>query len=330
MVSDGGLILQATTNRRFVKPTVMHPHDCGFRFMARRDFFSRMAIGASALSASSWLGTRLSALEPFRRTGSARLLLSLAAYSFRDQLLGNKLDLFQFIDFCAQHGCVGAELTSYYFPKDSDDAFLARVKRHAFLRGVVISGTAVGNSFTHEKGPKRDEQMQLVKTWVDRAALLGAPHIRVFAGAAPKEMAPEIARKNCIEALEEAGEYAGKKGVWLGVENHGGIVAEARQLVGIIQAVQSKWVGVNLDTGNFHTEDPYADLATVAPYAVNVQFKGEIKPRNGVLAKTDIPRVAKILKEANYQGFVALEYESKPDPFEAVPALLAEMKAAFA
>jgi len=296
---------------------------------SRRRFLDRLAWGTSAVAMAPALRGALNAVEPFQRQGPARLLLSLAAYSFRDQLQAGQLNLFQFLDFCAAHGCVGAELTSYYFPKEVDVAFLLRVKAHAFLRGIVISGTAVGNTFTHGPGAKRDEEMRLVKQWVDYAAILGAPHIRVFAGSVPQGLKADEAKRNCIAALEEAGDYAGRKGIWLGVENHGGIVAEAKDLVEMVRATRSPWVGVNLDTGNFHTADPYADLARVAPYAVNVQLKGELRARGGKAERTDLSRVARILRDARYQGFVALEYESREDPFQAVPRWLAEMKTAF-
>jgi sugar phosphate isomerase/epimerase len=273
------------------------------------------------------------AIEPIKRPGKARLPLSLAAYSFRDQLQhkdpAKRISLFQFIDYCADQGIEGAELTSYYFPPGTDEAFLLQVKRHAFLRAVAVSGTAIGNNYCLPKGEKRDAQIALTRRWVDYAAILGAPHIRVFAGTKGNLEAAE-AKTLTIEALEECGEYAGKKGVFLGLENHGGIVAEADQMLDIIRAVKSPWVGINLDTGNFHTADPYGDLARCAPYAVNVQIKVEIQARGGKKEFSDLTRIARILREANYQGYVALEYEAAEDPWQAVPSWLGKMRAALA
>ena len=278
------------------------------------------------------------AVEPFARKGGPRLRLSLAAYSFRDFFTeGPKakenipaekaLTMEKFLDLCAQWGCDGAELTSYWFPKDVTDERLIAIRRHAHLCGVSISGTAVGNTFTHAPGPERDRQVADVKQWIDHAALLGAPHIRVFAGVMQKGSTPEEARKACIEQLEECGAYAGKRGIFLGVENHGGIVAEPEALLEIIRAVKSPWVGINLDTGNFQTDDPYADLAKIAPYAVNVQIKSEIKRRGAKEPeKADFAKLAGILNAANYQGWVALEFEEKTDPWERVPALLAQLR----
>jgi sugar phosphate isomerase/epimerase len=137
----------------------------------------------------------------------------------------------------------------------------------------------------------------------------------------------EEARKLCISALDECADYAGRKGIFLGLENHGGIVAEPQGLLEIVKAVKSPWLGVNLDTGNFQTDDPYADLALCAPYAVNVQVKVEIRRRGQPKNEpADLARVVKLLRAANYQGYLALEYEAAEDPLKAVPRWLKELK----
>ena len=287
--------------------------------------------------ATSLLAPLAQAVEPFQRS-APRLRLGLAAYSFRDYMLHSTskqeaaegertLTMEKFIDHCAEWGVDGAELTSYYFPKDVTNEQLLAIRRQAHLRGVSISGTSVGNTFTSPKGPERDKQVASVKEWIDKAALLGAPHIRVFAGSVPKGGTLEQAKKDCIEQLEECAEYAGKRGIFLGIENHHGIVAEAADLIDIIKAVKSPWVGINLDSGNFHTDDPYADLAKCAPYAVNVQIKTEIQLRNAKeKTPADLEKIVGILKAANYQGWVTLEFEEKANPWQAVPIALAKLR----
>lgn len=311
--------------------------------LSRRAFFSEAARATLGLAALGSLAvTTARGIEPFQRRGGPRMRLSLAAYSFRQYFKTTTkasgarregrplITLEDFIEYCAEQGCDAAELTSYYFPPDFGTDYLLRLKRLAFLRGIEISGSAVGNNFVLPKGPERDAQITMVKTWVDHCAVLGAPHIRVFAGpAGTMELA--AAKKLCIEALEECGEYAGRKGVFLGLENHHGIVTDPADLLDIIRTVRSPWVGINLDTGNFHTDDPYADLARCAPYAVNVQYKSQIQ-RRGRKEKepADLARVIRILREANYQGYVALEYEAPEDPWDAVPPLLKQLRAALA
>jgi sugar phosphate isomerase/epimerase len=304
--------------------------------ITRRQFLGTAAIGATLAPTFTF------AVEPFRRPGPPRLRLSLAAYSFREYFrdashnrereveASKKIDLFQFVDFCAAQGCEGAELTSYYFPPNADNEFLLKLKRHAIMRGVSVSGTAVGNTFTHPQGKEREREIAVVKKWINHAAVMGAPHIRIFAGSAPRGINQHEAKKFCIEAIEECGKAAAEKGVFMGIENHGGIVAEPKELLDIIQTVKSPWVGINLDTGNFHTDDPYRDLELCAPYAVNVQIKSEVRRRRGGMERADLPRMIGILRKANYQGFVALEYEAQPDPWQEVPKLLKELRALMA
>jgi sugar phosphate isomerase/epimerase len=301
---------------------------------SRRDFLTRTAVGSLGLAAFSSFG-----IEPFERPGKPRLRLSMAAYSFREYFkvanhkrektapADKQIDLFQFIDYAADHGCDGVELTSYYFPADCTAEFVAKVRRHAFVRGLSVSGTSIGNTFTHPAGPERDKNVALLKKWVDHAAILGAPHIRVFAGEAPKGAGYDEARKNCLATLAECCDYAGQHGIVLGIENHGGIVAKPDQLLSIVREVKSPWLGINLDTANFHTEDPYADFTRCVPFAVNVQVKDEIRRAGQTKSEpADLKRYFQILRDGNYQGWVALEYESATDPFVAVPPLLKQMK----
>lgn len=306
--------------------------------ISRREFLTLSSMAGVGLLA----GRNALAIEPFKRAGKPRLQLSLAAYSFRNYFkdashkrdatddVAKQIDMFQFVDFCAEHGCEGAELTSYYFPKELTEDYLLRVRRHAFLRGIAISGSAVGNNFAFPPGEERDKQIADTKKWIDYAAVLGAPHIRIFAGKA-KGISDAESRKMCISAIEECCDYAGKKGIFLGLENHGGIVAEPDGMLEIVHAVKSPWFGVNLDTGNFQTEDPYADLVKCAPYAVNVQLKAAMRRKGSKTDEpADLPRLVKILRDANYQGYVALEYEAKEDPWTAVPRVLKQMKELFA
>lgn len=288
---------------------------------------NRRTILISTLGALGY-HTIAGAIAPLDRPGKPRLRLSLAAYSFRDQFKDPKLmTLPRFIDLCADAGLEGTELTSYYFPSEPTPEFLLSLKRQAHLRGVTVSGTSVGNNFALPDGAERDREITSVKQWIDRAAILGAPHIRVFAGA-PKGISHEEGIKQVIRGFQETCAYAGTKGIFLGLENHGGVVATPDGMLEIIKAVDSPWFGVNLDTGNFHSDDPYAELAMIAPYAVNVQVKVEMKRGKNPPEPADLPRLFRLLQDANYQGFVVLEYEAKEDPFTAVPAWLAKMREA--
>jgi sugar phosphate isomerase/epimerase len=296
-----------------------------------RRAFLRQSVG-TALGLAAVLPA--AAIEPFTRKGPPRLRVSLAAYSFRDALTAKdeakRITLFDFLDFCAAHHCDAAEMTSYYFPKEVTDDFLHQIKRHAYLHGVAFSGTSVGNSFARPDGPDLDRDLALTKAWVDHAVVLGAPYVRVFAGE-PKGMDPAAAQRQVIRCLEECGAYAGARGVFLGLENHGGAVAHVAEVLEIVRAVKCPWFGLNLDIGNFDgLEDPYGQMAQLAPFATNVHFKVEVPRPGGGHQTTDPARVVKILREAGYQGYAALEYEGSGDPWKDVPDWLERMHTAFA
>ena len=94
----------------------------------------------------------------------------------------------------------------------------------------------------------------------------------------------------------------------------------------IVKAVNHLWFGVNWDTANFRTPDPYADLARLAPYAVTVQIKTEIHPLGKPTEDADLYRLIMILRATGYRGYVALEYEAAEEPKIAIPRHLEALK----
>lgn len=295
--------------------------------MQRRDFLGTLA--ASALAA---VPAGRAAIDPIKRTGGPSMKLSLAAYSFRNALAGPKpsMTLDDFVDLASTYDLEAIEPTSYYFPDPPTEAYCRSLRRHAFLQGLSISGTAVRNTFTYPPGPQLEKEIEHVKRWVDLAAELHAPTIRIFAGNVPKGTSESDARKSCVEAIQRACEHAATRGIILALENHGGIVTTPDQLLAIVREVKSDWFGVNLDTGNFHGADPYAELERLVPYAVVVQVKTEIASGKGPKQEADFGRLVGMLKKANYRGFVALEYEAEDDPRAAVPRYLQALRSLLA
>ncbi len=302
--------------------------------LVRRQFLSSAAAGAAALIIGQPTVSVRAAEPPLRMDGSL-LKLSLAGYSFNkllprrgtpEQIAAAKMKLEDFIHFCAEQGLGATELTGYYFPKDVTEDYLLSIRQLTHRLGLSISGTAIGNDFCLPEGEKREQQLAECREWVDYAAVMGAPAIRIFAGKVPAGDSEEAAIERCADGINECLKYAAAKGVFLALENHGGITSTPEQMMKIINLVDdSPWFGVNFDSGNFRTEDPYADLEKIAPYAVNAQIKVAIAP-NGQKQPADLARIVNILKAAKYRGFVALEYEESDSPFEAIPRLLAELK----
>lgn len=286
----------------------------------RRRFLGTLTL--AGLSGSLGLPRSARAIGPIARNRPSHLKLSLAAYSYRDQLQGKsspKMDLFDFVNLGADMGLDGVELTSYYFPAQFDNDYLHRLKQHAFTLGLDVSGTSVGNNFCVPDGPAREKELANVRTWIDHAAELDAPVIRIFAGSVAKGDDEAKAVERAIAGMKAALPYAAERGVTLALENHGGITATPAQLLKLVKAVDAPNFGINLDTGNFHGDDPYADLAELAPYAVNVQVKTEISRKGKPKELADLARVIGVLREAKYSGYVVLEYEAAEDPMTAIP-----------
>jgi sugar phosphate isomerase/epimerase len=183
--------------------------------------------------------------------------------------------------------------------------FLNEFKRRAFQLGLDISGTGIRNDFALPDRTKRAADVTLAKQWIESAAAMGAPVLRVFAGARPAGHTWDTAASWVGEALAECAEHGQKYGVIVGVQNHGDMLSSAAEVLKLLGMVKSEWLGVIVDTGKFLTPDPYADIAKVAPHAVNWQVKDLLDDRKG--GPIDMIKLVGIIREANYRGYVPIE-----------------------
>jgi sugar phosphate isomerase/epimerase len=171
--------------------------------VSRREFFKVAAAGTSVALAGTLLARAAPAAEPVKRNGKPHMKLSLAAYSFRDVLAGDKpsMSLDDFIRLCADLNLDGTELTSYYFPKDFNEDYLIHLKQLTFRLGLDISGTAIANDFCLAPGEARDKTLAHTRKWIDYAALMGAPVIRIFAGNVPAGDSEQAAIERCAAGI---------------------------------------------------------------------------------------------------------------------------------
>ncbi len=298
--------------------------------MKRRNFLHNMA----ALPVFTVVNNRFNPVQGqgSEKNGSNnRLKLSLNAYSFNKPLLEGSMDLDGLLEFCAGQGFFAVDITGYYFkgyPEIPPDEYLYQIKRKALSLGIEISGTGVRNDFTYTDKAKREESLTLVSNWIDVAAKLGAPVIRIFAGnqeikGYTWDQAAEWITRDIITCVE----YGKKRGVVVAVQNHDDFIKTADQALKIIQMVNSEWFGLILDTGSFRQGDPYEEIANSVNTAVNWQIKEEIffaqKPQ-----KVDLIRLFTIIKDSSYRGYLPLETLGEGDPFAKVSAFMKQAKAA--
>ncbi len=288
-----------------------------FIMPSRRTFLKHAALLPFAASANA-------DFAPIKRSGGAHLRTSLNAYSFLEQLNANAkdasqgVDLFGVCDFCAKHDFDAVDLTGYFFPgypKAPADDYLIKLKRHAFNLGLGISGTGVRNDFTTANKAVRDEGVQRIKTWIEVAAKLGAPAVRAFADSQQPfknwQQAAGGATRDAVEAwmakaLRECAAHGEKFGVVVAVQNHGDFISTGAEHLSLLKRVNHDWCAALVDTGKYITPDPYADIALMAPYAVNWQIK-ETMGSTTDSPRVDMKKLIRIIHQSGYRGYLPIE-----------------------
>jgi sugar phosphate isomerase/epimerase len=253
--------------------------------------------------------------------------------------------LVQVLEFAAKTGFEGFDPTGYYFPgyptRPSDD-YVDNLKRRAAELGLGISGTGVRNNFTTADESMRKSGVSHIKEWVEVAARLGAPVVRVFADTQMRAETWETVSKGATRAqvqawiaaaLRECADHGKKFGVRIGVQNHGDFLKTGQELIDLIQATGSDWCGPIVDTGYFKTPDPYADMALVAPHALNWQLKQSPFGEDSEVP-TDLVRLMTIVRKSGYSGYLPIETlgprGKEYDPYTVVPAFLKQVREAIA
>lgn len=264
---------------------------------SRRRFLQQMGVLPLV---SAGLVT-LSAVNPAKAIFApfpAKLRLSLNCYSFNAPLRSGEIDLFDVLEFCAANGIDAIDPTGYYFPgypEVPDNEYISRFKRQAFLMGIDISGTGLRNDFTLSNAEKRKEEVVLVKKWIEAAAKLGAPTLRIFVGVTNPEQ-DGFTRDQVfdwmVRDIRECCEYAGKFGVVLSLQNHWDYIKTASDILKIFKMVNSEWLGLNLDIGSYRF-DPYEEIRQTIHLAVTWQIKENVYV-NGQQQKTDYDKLFRV------------------------------------
>jgi L-ribulose-5-phosphate 3-epimerase len=253
-----------------------------------------------------------------------RLRAGLVAYSFRKALAAKTMTYESLIHLVSDLGLDGLDTTVYWFP-DTSDQYLATLRRTAYKNAVNLYSIAVRNRLAQPTAELQTAEFESFKKWVDVAEKLGASHIRVFGGAIPKGATETQAIGWAVEVLKRFAEYSGSRGIFVGVEDDGGLTTTAEPTVQIVKQTDSPWAGINLDVGNF-PKNGYAQVAMCIPYATSVHFKEKIADENGVKGPADWDRLIGMFAGAGYKGYLSLEYESDAAPETEVPRLAADLR----
>ena len=255
------------------------------------------------------------------------------AYSYRELINRGKMTLESFIEEAHKIRLDGVELTGYYF-QSKERPYLYRLKRLCLEKGLPISMVSCGAHLWSAEKEKRENVIEEIKQWIDITHELGAPCLRVFGGRwpPPPEYATEWkSMEHAVDAAVEVGracaEYGASRGVVVALENHGGITRFADDVIRIIEEVDSKWFRLNLDTGNYR-DRPYEDIEKSIPYTVHIHAKVAVKSGTGSV-KLDYEKIRRILDDAEYNGWVSIEYEEKENPLKGVPRFAEYLRTVF-
>jgi len=253
-----------------------------------------------------------------------RLLTGCCAYSYSTPLKAGKMTMEDVIGKAVELGIDAVDMTAYWF-KSTAPAYLASLRYLAYKNGVCFSGAATGASTVQADAVRRAEVLEEIKKWIDVTESLGAPHLRVFAGKCPPGATVQQGIRWTVETLKAACEYAGKKGITLGVENHEGITQNADVCIELVHRLDSPYFGINLDVTNFIATpqaDAYAQIEATLPYATHSHIRDVFENGQAV----DLDRVWSLFARANYKGFMSAEYEGEEDPLTGVPKLVEKIK----
>ncbi len=282
----------------------------------------------------------VSALIPGRSVGSAgirfpetgmkeKLKIGLNAYSFNDPLIKGTMTLDDMLDYCAEKGFDGVDITGYYFPgypAVPPDELIFHIKKKAFRLGLEITGTGVRNDFTWSDPVKRQEEKKLVKNWVIVAEKLGSPQLRIFAGNQLKDNVPwEEKAKWIADDIRDCAEFGKDHGVMMALQNHYDFLKTPGEVEKILSMIGSEWTGLMLDIGSYRSDDPYRDIAQTAKHAISWQLKEKVYI-NEKQVDTDYSRIIEIVRECGYRGFLPLETLGEGDPKQKVEALLKKVQ----
>lgn len=286
--------------------------------MERRDFFKTATMGSAAFAMPVKLDNN--ATKPL----NSRIKLSVSSYSYW-HFKGDKYPIEKVIDEAARMGLDGIDILHRQMAGE-DNAYLQKLKRHAFENGIALTCLSIHQGFVFPDKAERQKNVEHTLHCIELAAKMGIPSMRLNTGRwntiksfdefmKNRGQEPAIAGFSeddafgwCIESVAECVKRAEELGVLLALENHWGLAATPQGMLRIHQAINSPWLQLLMDTGNF-LENPYDKLEIIAPKTCFVQAKTYYGGGVWYSLDLDYERIVNILKKVNYQGYISIEFE---------------------
>jgi L-ribulose-5-phosphate 3-epimerase len=305
----------------------------------RRQFLAASAVSCAAGVSS--LAARTGEVMPSRPTR-----IGVSTYSFWQFKNEEYRDLEKCIDLAGEMGFDAVEILHRQM-KDESASYLQHLKQRAFLNGMSLNGFSTHQGFLLPSKEERQKNVDHTVKCIEMAYAMGIPTMRVNTGTWRTSKNFDELMKNrgieppqpgftdddgfkwVIDGLVACLKTAEKCGVTLGLENHWGLGRTPEGVLKVVDAIDSPWLRVTMDTGNF-LEDPYDRLEKLAPKTVLVQAKTYYGGGLWYSLELDYDRIAKMLRKHKFTGFVSLEFEGKESPRTGVPRSLELLRKTFA
>lgn len=258
--------------------------------------------------------------------------LSLAQWAYHVPIQNGIMDPMDFAEKAKELGFTGVEYVDQLYTIDStltyQDAVMKLaqqwdVKNKAFEVEPVLIMVDRAGELADPSEEKRKEAIQKHKYWVDAAAAIGAPSIRInlFGLTEPKAW-----HEACVASLKDLCAYAADKNISILTENHAQLSNDASKVVAIMKEVNMPNCKTLPDFGNFcvmreggerwgpapciEEYDPYKGIEELMPYAGGVSAKSHVFDEIGDETEIDYYRMMQIVKDSGFKGYVGIEYEN--------------------
>jgi len=253
------------------------------------------------------------------------------------------------VEACIEHsanmGFDGVDILHEQMAGESNP-YLQTLKRKALINGIDLCCLSIQQDFVDPDRDVRQKNIDHTIHCIELAYSLGIPIVRLNTGRWNTVMPFTRLMENnglepplpgyteddgfpwVIDAIEKCLPAAEKCGVLLGLENHWGLARTAAGLLRIVNDIDSPWLPILLDTGNF-LEEPFESMEKCADKTVFIQAKTYFGGGTWYTLDLDYPRIGKMMRSHGFKGYVSLEFEGNDDPLTAIPKSLKILRSAF-
>ena len=241
--------------------------------------------------------------------------------SFYADFAAGRRTLGEWFRFAAELGLDGADISVAHL-ENLSETYLDQLRQEAVNAGIQIAMVVTYSDFTHPNADERARQLGEVRNYIDAAARLGAPYVRVTAG----QRHPGVERAEgivwAVAGLTGCLEYAAQMEVTLTYENHTkGSVWQyydfsqpAEIFLEIMHRTEGSTLRLLYDTANTlgSGDDPLAVLAEVKDridvvHVNDIRRAGHFEPCVVGTGVAPIEEIFEVLAESHFDGWISVE-----------------------